>query len=78
MESSLGGDLDELLEELNAFAERCAQTDLRHHPQLNLIEALQKQLQIRRGASVRLTAERVIHQLVLRTHMAVSNGGFKT
>jgi hypothetical protein len=35
---SLSSDLDELLEQLNPFAELTTQTHLRHHPQLHLVE----------------------------------------
>ncbi len=63
---SLCCDLDELLEELDAFAERGTQTNLCDHPQLNLIKAPQEQIQISRGLLEMLTAKRVVDQLMLK------------
>lgn len=62
---SLCGYLDELLEELHSLTELAAQADLGDHPQLDLVEPAQKQVQVGRGSPEVLPAERVIQQLVL-------------
>lgn len=62
---SLCGYLDELLEELDPLAELSAETDLSDHPQLNLVEPPQKQVQIGRGSPKALPAKRVVEQLML-------------
>lgn len=41
---SLGGDFNELLDELDSSAECWAKQHLSHHPQLHFIAALQQQL----------------------------------
>ena len=57
--------LDELLEQLHSLAERAAQTHLRHHPELQLVEAPQEQGQVGGAPPVCLPPERVVHQLLL-------------
>ena len=63
----LSSDLDELLDELDPFAERWAQQHLGHHPQLDLIAALQQQLQRHRvaAAAAAVATEGEIHQFLL-------------
>lgn len=61
--------LDELLEELHSLTELAAQADLGDHPQLNLVEPVQKQVQIGRGSPEVLPAESVVQQLVLGRKM---------
>lgn len=63
---SLRCDLDELLEQLDTFAERGTQTNLCDHPQLHLIKPPQEQIQISRGLLEMLTAKRVVDQLMLK------------
>lgn len=65
MWDSLGSNLDELLDELNSFAEHGAQQHLSHHPQLDLITALQQQLQRRSVAAATVAAEGEIDKLLL-------------
>ncbi len=62
---SLSSYLDELLEELDSLAELSAEADLGDHPQLNLVEPPQKQVQIGRGSPEALPPERVVEQLML-------------
>lgn len=61
--------LDELLEELHSLTELAAQADLGDHPQLNLVEPVQKQVQIGRGSPEVLPAESVVQQLMLGRKM---------
>ncbi len=63
---SLCSYLDELLEELDSFAELSAEADLSDHPQLNLVEPAQEQVQIGRGSLKAVPAKRVVEQLMLR------------
>lgn len=63
--NSLCSYLDELLEELDSLTELPAEADLGDHPQLNLVEPAQEQVQIGRGSPEVLPAERVVQQLVL-------------
>lgn len=62
---SLGSYLDELLEELDSLAELSTEAHLSNHPQLNLVEPAQKQVQVGRGSPEVLPAERVVEELVL-------------
>lgn len=62
---SLCSYLDELLEELDSLTELPAEADLGDHPQLNLVEPAQKQVQIGRGSPKVLPAKRVIQKLML-------------
>lgn len=62
---SLRGYLNELLEELDSLAQLPAEADLSDHPQLNLVEPAQKQVQIGRGSPEALSAKRVVEELVL-------------
>lgn len=57
--------LDKLLEELHSLTELAAQADLGDHPQLNLVEPVQKQVQVGRGSPEVLPAKSVVQQLVL-------------
>lgn len=61
----LCSNLDELFDELDTFAESGAQQHLSHHPQLDLITALQQQLQCHRVATAGMAAEREVHKLLL-------------
>lgn len=72
---SLSSYLDELLEELDSLAELSAEADLSDHPQLNLVEPPQKQVQIGRGSPEALPAKRVIEQLVLGGGGEETSGG---
>ena len=63
---SLRGDLDELLEQLDAFVELTTQTHLGDHPHLQLVEAAQEQVQVGRGLLEVLPPERVVDQLMLQ------------
>lgn len=59
-------DLDELLEQDGSFDQVLAETQLRHHPVLHLVEATHKPLQVRRdGAGEFVTAEYVVDELHL-------------
>lgn len=62
---SLSSYFDELLEELDSLAELSAEADLGDHPQLNLVEPPQEQVQIGRGSPEALPAKRVVEQLML-------------
>lgn len=62
---SLCSYLNELLEELDSLAELPAEADLSHHPQLNLVEPAQEQVQIGCGSPKALPAKRVVEQLML-------------
>lgn len=62
---SLCGYLDELLEELDSLTQLSAEADLSDHPQLNLVEPPQEQVQVSRGPSEALAAKRVVEQLML-------------
>ncbi|TNN78190.1 hypothetical protein EYF80_011695 [Liparis tanakae] len=57
--------LDELLEELDSLAELRAEAHLGDHPQLDVVEPPQKQVQISRGPPEALPAKRVVEQLML-------------
>lgn len=57
--------LDELLEKLHSLTELTAQADLSDHPQLNLVEPAQKQVQIGCSSPEVLSAKCVVQQLVL-------------
>lgn len=57
--------LDELLEELDSLAELWAEAHLGDHPQLNVVEPPQKQVQISRCSPEALPAKRVVEQLML-------------
>ena len=61
----LGGDLDELLEQLDPLAQLATQTHLGDHPQLHLVEPAQEQVQVGRGPPEALPSKRVVEQLVL-------------
>lgn len=63
---SLCGYLDELLEELDSLTELSAEADLIDHPQLDLVEPAQEQVQIGCGSPKVLPAKRVVQQLMLR------------
>lgn len=62
---SLRGYLDELLEELDSLTELSAEADLSDHPQLDLVEPAQEQVQIGCGSPKVLPAKRVVQQLML-------------
>ena len=62
---ALCSDLDELLEELDSLAELPAEADLSDHPQLDLVEPAQEQVQVGRGSPEALPAKRVVEQLML-------------
>lgn len=62
---SLCSYLDELFEELYSLAELSTEADLGDHPQLNLVEPPQEQVQVGSGPSEALAAKRVVEQLVL-------------
>ena len=72
---SLCSYLDELLKKLHSLTELAAQADLGDHPQLDLVEPVQKQVQIGRGSPEVLTAESVVQQLVLGRNMRENYGG---
>lgn len=75
---SLCSYLDELLEELDSLTELSAEADLGDHPQLNLVEPAQKQVQIGRGSPKVLPAKRVVQKLMLgrggRRHLGGAGG----
>lgn len=62
---SLCSYLDKLLQELDSLAELSTEADLSDHPQLNLVEPSQEQVQVSRGPPKALTAKRVVEQLML-------------
>lgn len=62
----LSGDLDELLHQLHALAQLAAEQDLRGHPQLDLIAALQQEAQVHCVLPAPLPAEREVDQLLLQ------------
>lgn len=72
----LGGNFDEFLEELHAFAELGAQTHLCDHPQLDLVKPAQEQVQVHRGFLNVLPPKGVIDELKLVDVKA--GGGDKT
>ena len=65
---SLGSDLDKLLEKLHSFAEMRAQTNLCDHPQLDLIEPPQEQIQVGCRPLEVLPPESVIDEFMLLEH----------
>lgn len=62
---SLRSYLDELLEELDSLTELPAEADLGDHPQLNLVEPAQKQVQVGRGSPKVLPTKCVVQKLML-------------
>lgn len=67
---SHNGDLDELLEESGPLGQVHAQTQLRHHPVLHLVEATDEALQVGRGGVGEfLPPENIVQQLSLRKEM---------
>lgn len=71
---SLCSYLDELLEELYSLAELSTEADLSDHPQLNLVEPPQEQVQVSSGPSGALAAKRVVEQLVLGERKEETSG----
>lgn len=62
---SLSGNLDELLEKLHSFVELRTQTHLCDHPELDLIEPPQEQIQIHSGFLEVLPPKCVVDELKL-------------
>lgn len=65
MAYSLGGDLEELLEELHPLAELRAQTHLRDHPELDFVKPPEEQVQVHRGLFQALPPEGVVDEFEL-------------
>jgi hypothetical protein len=62
----LSDQFNEFAKKLDAFAERIGLTNLRNHPELDLIEAAQEEVQVALGPPELLRAHHVIDQLVLK------------
>lgn len=63
---SLGGDFDELLHQLHPLAQLAAEQNLRGHPELDLIAALEQEAEVRGVLPTSLSAECEIDQLLLK------------
>lgn len=70
--NSLGSDFDELFHQLHALAQLAAEQDLRGHPELDLVAALQQEAEVHRVLPAFLSAECEIDQLLLKENMFTS------
>lgn len=67
--NSLSGDFDELFHQLHSLAQLAAEQNLRGHPQLDLVAALQQEAEVHRVLPTSLSAECEIDQLLLKDNV---------